>query len=257
MAGTGERDAGSLYQQIADDLKAAIGSGTYAAGARLPSESELARRYGASRGTIRQAFAALRTDGVISSRQGARRIVLGGPRLQSFTDLLSFSGWARTIGEAPSGRVESLRPRVATEEEATQLELPDGTRVWHLTRVRMLGGRPVMIERTAYPERVGVLVTGIDLDRESITERLGELGIAFADAEHTIDAVAASAQDARLLDIRRGTPLLRERRRTTDPAGVPLEWSEDLYRGNEVAFTVRNSATRNTLSRLRSGTGVD
>ena len=246
-----------MYRQIADDLKAAIGSGTYAAGARLPSESELAQRYSASRGTIRQAFAALRTDGVISSRQGARRVVLGGPRLQSFTDLLSFSRWARTIGEQPSGRVIELRRRTATEDEATQLELPEGAQIHRLTRVRMLAGRPVMIERTAYVERVGRLLAGVDPDRESITERLGELGVVFADAEHTIDAVAASAEDARLLGTRRGTPLLRERRRTTDPTGVPLEWSEDRYLGSEVAFTVRNSASRNALSRLHSAPSDD
>ena len=68
-----DHDSASLYRTIADDLKAAIRSGVYPAGARLPSESELATQYDASRGTIRQAFAALAADGVISSRRGARR----------------------------------------------------------------------------------------------------------------------------------------------------------------------------------------
>src|SRR5882757_6145503 len=114
----------SLYRRIAEDLKAAIASGTYEAGARLPSESELADRYGASRGTIRQAFAALRADGVISSRQGARRVVLGGPRVQSFNELVSFSRWARAIGEEPAGRVERLELRAASGDECAQLEVP-------------------------------------------------------------------------------------------------------------------------------------
>lgn len=252
MAARGDQDHPSLYRRIADDLKAAIGSGAYAAGARLPSESELAQRYGASRGTIRQAFAALRTDGVISSRRGARRVVLGGPRLQSFADLLSFSRWARTIGERPSGQVVRLDRRQAGEDERAQLDLADDAQIYHLTRVRLLDGRPVMIERTTYPDRIGALVAGMDLDRESITERLEELGTIFADAEHTIDAVRASTEDARLLGTRRGAPLLRERRRTTDPSGTPLEWSEDRYLGDEVAFTVRNSINRNTLSRWHS-----
>ena len=63
----------SLYRKVAEDIKAAIAAGGYAAGTRLPSESELAGRYSVSRGTIRQAFAALRADGVIASRRGARR----------------------------------------------------------------------------------------------------------------------------------------------------------------------------------------
>jgi GntR family transcriptional regulator len=53
----------SLYRKVAEDIKAAIAAGGYAAGPRLPSESELAERYSVSRGTIRQAFAADRTSG--------------------------------------------------------------------------------------------------------------------------------------------------------------------------------------------------
>src|ERR1700677_2615315 len=62
----------SLYRKVAEDIKAAIAAGGYAAGTRLPSESELAERYSVSRGTVRQAFAALRADGIIASRRGAR-----------------------------------------------------------------------------------------------------------------------------------------------------------------------------------------
>ena len=101
----------SLYRKVAEDIKAAIAAGGYAAGTRLPSESELAERYSVSRGTIRQAFAALRADGVIASRRGARRVVIGGPRVQSFGELLSFSRWARALGEVPSGRVIALQRR--------------------------------------------------------------------------------------------------------------------------------------------------
>jgi len=93
-----ERGVHALYQKVAEDIKAAIASGEYPAAAKLPSENELAQRYGVSRGTIRQAFAALRADGVIASRRGARRVVFGGPRVQSFGELLSFSRWARAAG---------------------------------------------------------------------------------------------------------------------------------------------------------------
>ena len=115
----------SLYRKVADDIKAAIAAGAYPPGALLPSEAELAERYAVSRGTVRQAFAALRADGVIASRRGARRVVIAGPRVQSFGELLSFSRWARAIGEEPSGRVVSLDRRQATDAEAARLGLPD------------------------------------------------------------------------------------------------------------------------------------
>jgi len=242
--------APALYRKVADDLRAAIVAGEYPAGTRLPSESDLAERYSVSRGTVRQAFAALRADGVIASRRGARRIVLGGPQLQSFGELASFSRWAHAIGEVPSGRVIALDRREAKPSEAEQLALAAGTRIYHLTRVRLLSGHPVMIERSAFPDRVGALVAGMDLGHESIYERLGELGVIFADAGHVIDSVPAAADDARLLETRPRVPLLRERRRTTDPSGVPIEWSEDRYLGSAVAFTVHNSVAVSALTRL-------
>ena len=118
----------SLYRKVADDIKAAIAAGAYPPGALLPSEAELAERYAVSRGTVRQAFAALRADGVIASRRGARRVVIAGPRVQSFGELLSFSRWARAIGEVPSGRVVSLDRRQATAAEAPGSACP--TAAW-------------------------------------------------------------------------------------------------------------------------------
>jgi GntR family transcriptional regulator len=93
----------------------------------------------------------------------------------------------------------------------------------------------------------------MDLENGSITERLEEMGIVFADAEHVIDAVPASAEDSRLLGVSPRVPMLRERRLTTDLAGVPVEWSDDRYLGRAVAFSVHNSIAVNALS--RSGPG--
>ena len=245
----------SLYRKVAEDIKAAIAAGGYATGTRLPSESELAERYSVSRGTIRQAFAALRADGVIASRRGARRVVIGGTRVQSFGELLSFSRWARALGEVPSGRVIALQRRPAKPLEAERLAVPPAAPIYYLVRVRLLSGRPVMIERGVYPDRVGALVAGMDLEHGSITERLEELGIVFADAEHVIDAVPASAEDARLLGVSPRVPMLRERRLTTDLAGVPVEWSDDRYLGSAVAFSVHNSTAVNALSRTRAHGG--
>src|SRR5690348_976806 len=122
----------ALYRKVADDVKAAIAAGAYPAGTRLPSESELAERYAVSRGTVRQAFAALRADGVIASSRSARRVVIGGPRVHSFGELLSFSRWARAIGEEPASRVESLDQRPALPDEARRLALEPGEPVYSL-----------------------------------------------------------------------------------------------------------------------------
>jgi GntR family transcriptional regulator len=79
----------------------------------------------------------------------------------------------------------------------------------------------------------------------------------FAYGEHLIDAVSAGVEDARLLGVRRGSPLLRQRRVTTTHEGRPVESSDDRYRAGSVAFSIRNSIGANPLVRqagdLRSG----
>ncbi len=242
----------ALYQELAIRLRHAISDGTYPPGSRLPSEHELAQSFGMARSTVRRALTILGEDGLIASQQGARRTVLAEPRLQSFGTLRSFSRWARSIGEVPGGRVDLLERRSATAAQARELGLAPGDPLIYLVRVRLLTDVPVMIERTAYVERAGLHLSFIDLERDSISDRLEEHGIVFAHAEHTIDAVNATDEDARLLGIEPGRAILRERRRTTDPQGAALEWSEDRYVGEGVAFTIRNSLALSPLTRDRA-----
>lgn len=194
----------------------------------------------------------LRTDGLVTSRRGTRRTVLGGPRAQSFSELLSFTNWARSIGETPGGRVDSVVRRPAEPFEAGRLGLEDGADVHLVLRVRTLSGEPVMVERSLYPARIGELVTELPPDTVSHTEALVAHGVLFTDADHTIDLAWADADDVRLLDCPPGQVLLRERRRTTDPAGAPVEWSEDRYLPGTIAFTVHNSVAASTLGRRHS-----
>ncbi|MEY9844933.1 GntR family transcriptional regulator [Streptacidiphilus sp. BW17] len=239
------------YRELAAAVRAGVLSGEYGAGGRLPSEEALAAAHGVSRGTVRQALALLRTEGVVTSRRGTRRVVLEQPRLQSFTELLSFTRWARSLGEEPGGSVVALQWREADATEAAQLRLTEGDRVLSVRRCRTLGGRPVMVERTVYGEPIGALVAEMPGDAVSVTELLESNGLVLADADHTIDLTLADADDAALLGCEPGAPLLRERRRTTDPTGLPIEWSEDRYLPGTVAFTVHNSLAATTLARLR------
>jgi GntR family transcriptional regulator len=238
------------YRRLADELRAAIAAGTYPRGSQLPSENELMARHGVSRGTIRQSYAQLQHEGLVSSTRGSRRIVIGVPRVQTFDRLMSFSIWVRSLGAVPSARMIRLTQRQPTDDERAQLELSGDVSVFHIVRLRLISGAPAMIERAAYPEPLGRIIAAVDTDHLSITELLADHGYLFSNADHTIDAVAGGAEDARLLDVRPGSPLLRARRRTTDQSGRPLEWSDDRYRGDTVAFSVRNSGLANNLDRL-------
>jgi GntR family transcriptional regulator len=244
------------HEQIAEALRRAIDREDYTVGALLPSEAELAARYGVSRGTVRQAVAALTTEGLVGSRQGARRVVLAGRRSQSFAELRSFAQWARAIGRTATGSVVSTERRPATTEDGIRLHLSAGSEVLHVLRIRRLDGEPVLLERTVYADWIAPTVERIEPDCESVTQRLYEkTGLIFAYGKHLIDAVAASAQDADLLDVRRTSPLLRVRRVTTTRTGQPIEWSDDRYRSDVVNFSIHNSIGTNPLAR-QAGPGL-
>ncbi|GHG24688.1 GntR family transcriptional regulator [Streptomyces filamentosus] len=242
------------HEQIATELRRAIRRGEYPVGARLPAETELAARHGVSRGTVRQAVAALTAEGLIGSRQGARRVVLAGHRSQSFAELRSFAQWAQAMGREATGRVLAQEYRPATPEDAARLHLAEHTPLLHVLRVRGLDGEPVLVERTVYADWISPAVEPLDPDCASVTQRLHEeTGLVFAHGEHVIDAVAAGARDAALLAVRRTSPLLRVRRVTTTHDGRPVEWSDDRYRPDAVSFTVHNAIGHNPLVRTTAG----
>jgi len=168
---------------------------------------------------------------------------------QSFTNLLSFSAWIRTLGMEPSGKLIALTLRPADDETAGMLGVPPASLVYELVRVRYADGEPLLVERSAMPRAVGALVAGLDLERDSIYTELQRRGVTFATAHQIIDALPASAEDARLLGAEIHTPLLRVRRQAFAPDGTALEWSDDRYLARRVTFTLDNTAARVGLVR--------
>lgn len=238
------------YLEIADALRRAILSGEHPVGSQLPSESDLAARWAASRGTVRQAVATLAAEGLIGSRQGARRIVLRHERRHSFGELNSFAQWAEGVGHEAASRFLSRTRRPASVEEAERLALEPGAEVLAVLRLRLLDGEPTMIERTAYPGWVAAAVEAMPQDCRSIMNLLAQdSGVVAHYGEHLIDALPAGSEDARLLEIRRGSPLLRQRHVSATATGRPIEWSDDRYRAGTVTFSVSNSAVATPLER--------
>lgn len=231
-----------LYQQIADALRAQIAASELLPGDALPSEHALMRQFGVSRGTIRQARAALRAEGAIGGSQGRRLAVRGAPLTQSLGELVSFTAWAHSLGKIPSGKVIAFAATGADETAATALDLPQGAPVWRLERVRLADGEPLLIERTVFPDQIGALLRDVDLDTQSVYEQLAHRGVAVASACHLIDAVTATPADARHLRVSTGSALLRVRRHAFATDGRPVEWSDDRYRGDRMSFAIENRA---------------
>ncbi|MGH3360664.1 MAG: GntR family transcriptional regulator [Nocardioidaceae bacterium] len=233
--------AGPMHAEVADELRGEISSGAIAVGESMPSETRLVRRFGVSRGTVRRALSTLRHEGLIGGGQGRPPVVRERAIAQSFETFLSFSAWARGMGREPGQRLIELALRGAGAAAADALDVEEGTPVVELLRLRTLDGEPAMLERSSFAEQVGRLLFDRGPDDGSIYAYLIGHGADLRNARHTIDAVAASESDARLLGTAPGSPLLRERRRVSGLDGRPLEYGEDRYRPDVVTFTVDNA----------------
>lgn len=233
-----------LHVKVADALRSQIVDGALAVGSAVPSEASLVDEFGASRGTVRQALAALRQEGLIEGGQGRQPVVRARPMKQRFETLYSFSAWAAESGRVPGQRTFEIARRGARPEPALALGLQPGDPVIEVLRLRSLDGEPVMLERFSFTLDVGMLLFEFDTEAGSIYAGLIARGVDLHGAEHTIDAVAAGGKESELLDVPIGSPLLRERRRTTDAQGRAFEYSDDRYRPDRATFTVVN--TRST-----------
>lgn len=239
-----EPQARARHASIAADLRSRIRSGELSPGSPIGSEAELAARFGVSRGTVRQALGALRSEGLISGGQGRRAVVARPMLAQSFNELVSFTSWAESLGLEPSARTLELSRHPADADDARALELDEGTEIFQYRRLRLLGGEPAMLEISSFIEPVGRLLLDCDLNHGSVYTQLGELGVVFDEARQRITAIAADAEQSELLGVRRNSPLLQVRRTVLDPNGRPLEASRDTYRGDEFAITFHNRAAQ-------------
>lgn len=215
----------------------------------MPSEADLVAGFGMSRGTVRQALAQLRAEGAIVGGRGKPPVVGHVPLSQPFAELLSFSAWARSMGMAATGRPISVVRGPASPAVAAILEVRAGTPLVSIERLRLGNGDPILLERTVFAPGVGEAVEALDLETDSIYAGLAARGITFAAARQTIDAIGATVLDATWLGVRRGAPLLRVRRRSTDSSGRPLEWADDRYRPDRMTLTIDQLANRPGIAR--------
>lgn len=230
-----------LHERITADLREQITAGELPVGTAVPSEAELCLRWGGSRGPVRQALLALRSEGLIAGGRGKPPVVQRQEMAQPFDSFVSFSRWAVMLGREPGQHTTEIARRAASQDVACHLDVEPGEQVVQLRRQRLIDGHPVMVERTTFARQWGDLLFGHDPDAGSIYEYFISQGLQVGVARHAIDAVQADEYDRELLDVELGAPLLREIRIAYTDQGEAFEYSDDRYRPDRVTFTIDNA----------------
>lgn len=241
-----------LYYQLELHLRDAFESGRLRPGDQIPPEKELSRMYNVSRVTVREALRRLEEDGLISRMPRRGTIVLpqaieGRKIERNPARLLGFEEDIARSGLLPKVEVLALESCPVPDRIAALLNLQPGDEVVRVRRLGWAGEMPLWIESRYFPPRTAESVTIEDLYHTSVTSHLHTiLGLNIASTRLRITASAASANQARLLNIKQGDPVLINEFAFYDAGGDPVEAARAIYRADRYAFTFEAGSTSGT-----------
>jgi GntR family transcriptional regulator len=247
-----------LYVQLAAELRARIAAGELRPGHRLPGEPVLVDRFGVSRSTVAKALELLEDDGLIRREQG-RGTFVQPPRLRRpLPELTGFSEHVGELGHQPGSRLVSSRHRVVDGKDPLAAPFGDRREVLVVRRLRLVDAEPVGLHRLILPadlaDRIGLTPTRLGDDRLSIYALFAEHGVRLDRAEEQLAARAATRDEAALLGVRVGEPLMLVRRLSYDDAGELVEAVDAQYIGTRYDYRidlVRTTAPGRSPARIQ------
>ena len=220
------------YRDIAADLRRRVEAGEFGGGKVLPSEADLSGAYGASRVTIRRALEVLRDEGILDARQGFGWFVPSDRLRQRLGRLSTIEDQLSASGITAERRILDFA-FVAAEPEVQAVLGAD--QVLQVRRLNLADGEPFARVTVWCPASLGDRLSRADVERSPFYELLP---VPLGGASQTIAADAASVDDAGLLGLPVGAPVLRCERVTTDLSGQPVLMSVHVFPGHRTEFVV-------------------
>lgn len=215
-----------LYQQIKALITQSLISGEWGPGDVIPSEMELAARFGVSQGTVRKAIDELAAENIVVRRQGKGTFVATHTEINAklrFLRLVAADGSKELLDNK---LLECVRAK-ASSYIAKLLNLKAGSAVIEIRRLLLFSGQPLILDRIILPAAPFKGVTA-----ERIEEYNGSMyrmyetifGLRMVRAEERLIAVGAEPEVAGALDIDSGVPLLSIERVSYTYGDRPMEW---------------------------------
>ena len=235
-----EKQAMIKYQEIANDLRAQIQSGVYKPGEQLALEREMCEHYGVSRITIKKAVDALVSEGLIVKRRGSGTFVKDLADVHDISMANQFSGFSNTF-EGRNVKSEVIRFDIIHPQTdvAERLNITTDDFVYDIVRLRILDGKPYVLEYTNMPIE---LIPGIKREvlEASIYQYIeNQLRFKIQSAHRLIRALMPTEEEERLLAIEHGSlPILEIEQVAFLDDGRAFEYSKAHHRGDEQSFRV-------------------
>ncbi|HET7864841.1 MAG TPA: histidine utilization repressor [Burkholderiaceae bacterium] len=218
------------YARVKHFLKEGLGHGRWAPGSLMPSEAELVARFGVSRMTVTRALRELQAEGLVTRVQGVGTFAAHLSKVSSTLTIRDLHDEITERGHRHHAEVHLSREEKAGANLAPQLGLQPGEPVFHTLIVHFEDGVPLQCEDRYVNPACAPDYLGVDFTQTTPTHYLLEVAPLW-EAQFSIEACQASAQEARLLHIATGEPCLVLVRRTMS-RGVPITLARLVHPGS-------------------------
>lgn len=229
----------AIWKSIVDTLSGEIAEGHYRPGDKLPTEAQLASRFGVNRHTVRHAIGAMAEKGMVHSRRGSGVFVAAQPTEYRLGRRVRFQQNISATGQMASRKINRIETRPSDSKEAEALGIPTGDPVHVVEGVSLADGAPLAAFRSVFPaHNLPNLPSELAL-RQSITQALAACGVDdYTRAQTRLTAKLALPVLALTLQIKEGAPVLRSVAINVDARGRPLEYGITWFAGDRVTLLV-------------------
>jgi len=226
------------YHRIAEALREQIRVGELASGARLDNQRQLAKSFGVTLMTLRQALELLEREHLITRRHGLGTFVAAPSVDYDILQLRRFAGDLSAKGEHVATRLLGTRFAAADRRVAEALRLAGRPRVLVLERLRLVDEHPMSLQRSFLPSPLGDEVIRADLALTPLHQVLEfKLGVVVRRASETVSAVRLGRREARDLGCRAGVPAFESERVSYDAGGAPVVFDRAFIPGDRFRIT--------------------
>jgi GntR family transcriptional regulator len=240
-----ERGPIPLHHQVFRDLKSALDAHEWRPGDRMPTERELAERYGCSLITVRHALSELVREGRIERTRGRGTFVLQ-PRIdRDIAGAMSFSEEMQRRGLDPATRVVTAHIEPAGEAIAGSLGIAADAPVVYLERVRLGNGEPLLLEQARLPAERFPGLLAFDFERRSLYDILSErYATRIMRAREAVEPVALRRREAELLDLPTRSLALQIDGVAFAADGSAVEAARSFVRGDRTRYYLERDVVR-------------
>lgn len=231
-----------LWTSIADTLRRELAQGLWRAGARLPSEAQLATRFAVNRHTVRRSLQALAEEGLVQSRRGAGVFVRAAPVSYPIGRRTRFRHNLISAGRSPSRKLLGVSLQAASPVEARALMIEDGAPVHVMEAVSFADDLPISLVRSVFCARRFPDLGDKLRELVSVTEALSQAGLRdYLRVSTRLTGHNADSLQARHLEIAAGDALIRSEAVNIDITGKPVEFGQTYFVGARVELILEDT----------------